>query len=179
MRSLGVREGEEPSTRSGDAVEAEVSQAVALSGRGIEKVVASVGFDLGRQALLRRGVGGLIDVGVGEEGGEERGLGVGGLKTAVNVIFVEARPDTCTELLGLSQTGNISGRCVFYCAAGSDTTGCHAEADQPPVLIRQRASHEATKGMADVAVSVAKARSLERRGHGMSTRFWPILCKSA
>ena len=100
-----------------------MSQAAALSGRGIEKVLASFGFDLGQQALLRRGVGGPIDVGVGEEGGEERGFGVGALKTAINVIFVEARPDTCTDLLELSRTGNVSGRCVFHCATGSDPTG--------------------------------------------------------
>ena len=41
VRTRGVREGEKPSPGSGDAVEDEVSQAVALSGRGIEKVLAS------------------------------------------------------------------------------------------------------------------------------------------
>ena len=113
----GIRESEEPSPGPRDTVEDEVSQAVTFSGRGIEKVLANPSFNLGRQALLRRSVGGTVDVGVGEEGRSERRLSVRAQKTAVNVIFVEARPNACSKLLGQSQARNISGRSVFGCAA--------------------------------------------------------------
>ena len=48
----GIRESAERSPGPRDTVEDEVSQAVSFSGRGIEKVLANLIFNVGRQALL-------------------------------------------------------------------------------------------------------------------------------
>ena len=76
-------------------------QAVPLSGRGIEEVLANLTFDLGRQALLRRGVGGTEVVGVGEEGREERGFSVSErLRPPSNIIFVKRKAKCVHRALG-------------------------------------------------------------------------------
>ena len=87
----GIRESEKPSPGPRDTVEDEMSQAVTFSGRGIEKVLANHSFNLSRQALLIRSVGGTVDVGVGQKRRSKRRLSVGSQKAAVNVILVETR----------------------------------------------------------------------------------------
>ena len=103
-------------------------------------------------------------VGVGEEGGSERRISVRVQKIAVNVVFVEARPNACTCSSWDCAKLETEAAGVFGCDAGPKIPSSNAEAGKPPELIRERAP---------LQPEVAGERSSKR------TTLWPIPCKIA
>ena len=107
-------------------------------------------------------------------------LSVGSQKAAVIVILVESRPNACTELLGLSQAGNISGRSVFGCTAGPSSQqqlrGWQATSPHPRAGFQRGG-----QGNDGCRRQRCKGRQLEAAAtrSGTSTRLWPIPYKNA
>ena len=96
----GVQKGEEPRASSGIAIEAKVSPAVVFLRRGTEQMAASFCLDFGREALLGRRAGRSVDAGIGKDTRNEIRFSVRAPETSVDVVLIEARPDTRAKLFG-------------------------------------------------------------------------------
>ena len=62
---------------------------------GIEQMMAHLGLNFGRQALLGWRTRRAVDASIGEKSRAEGGFNLGAHEAPVEVVFVKSRPDQC------------------------------------------------------------------------------------
>ena len=115
-----------------------MSYPMAIVRRRIQQMMADLGLNLSREALLGWGTRRVVDTSIGKKRSSQRGLNIRTHEAAIQVVLIKTKPDMSAELLSLSQAKDVSSRSVFKRTAGRESTLGHANAGKAPIVIGKR-----------------------------------------
>ena len=120
VQVAGGRGGRKPSPGTGSTAGTKMEAAGLGEGRILDKGRDSVGFDFGRQGLLRRSVGLSVDASTGGDRSTEGALCGSKAASLVQVQGVKGGPDGGAETAASGDAFDMSSRSVLTGGSGAD-----------------------------------------------------------